>query len=133
MPIISLIFYAYCRLVDAFKGNIASAVEDAISKKIREGIAELDNLLQSLPKTISLDKTAVVNVSFVDNPVLTNSSIEIEINGLFTGRNDVLVPQSYHRRSETSVSCSGSTKMIMISLHENVLKSASLVYFTVSF
>lgn len=119
--------------MDAFEGNVATSVEEAISKKIREGIATLDNLLQSLPKTISIDKNAVVNVSFVDNPVLSNSSIEVEINGLFMGRNEVLVPQSYRKGSEISASCGGLPKMIKISLHENVFKSASLVYFAVSF
>ncbi|TKY57351.1 putative BPI/LBP family protein [Spatholobus suberectus] len=118
-------------LVDAFAGNIASAVEEAISEKIKEGTATLDYLLQSLPKTIPLDETAALNISFVDNPVLSDSSIEFEINGLFTGRNGVLVPQGYCRRSDISVSCGDrSPKMIMISLHENVFKSGSLVYFT---
>lgn len=126
-------FYFCCSLVDAFKGNIGSAVEDAVSKKIREGIPTLDNLLQTLPKTISIDETAALNISFVDNPVLSNSSIELEIDGLFTERNDVLVPQVYHRRSDISVSSGGLPKMINISLHENVFKSASEVYFAVSF
>ncbi|XP_057441094.1 putative BPI/LBP family protein At1g04970 isoform X1 [Lotus japonicus] len=121
--------WLYQVLVDAFEGNIASAVEKAISKKITEGIATLDNSLQSLPKTISLDKTAVLNVSFVDNPVLSNSSVELAINGLFTGRNDVLVTEEYHKRSEVSVSYGSVPKMIKISLHENVFKSASIVYF----
>lgn len=121
--------WLYQVLVDAFKGNIGSAVEDAVSKKIREGIPTLDNLLQTLPKTISIDETAALNISFVDNPVLSNSSIELEIDGLFTERNDVLVPQVYHRRSDISVSSGGLPKMINISLHENVFKSASEVYF----
>lgn len=123
--------WLYQVLVDAFAGNIASAVEEAISKKINEGISTLDYLLQSLPKTIALDKTAALNISFVDNPVLSDSAIELEINGLFTGRNDVLVPQGYHRGSDISVSGGDhSPKMITISLHENVFKSGSLVYFT---
>lgn len=130
------IFQFFCRLVDAFAGNIASAVEEAISKKINEGISTLDLLLQSLPKTIPLDETAALNVSFMDNPVLSDSAIELEINGLFTGRNEVLVPQAYYRGSglSLSASCGGSSpKMITISLHESVFKSGSLVYFTVSF
>ncbi|KAJ1392506.1 Lipid-binding serum glycoprotein, C-terminal [Sesbania bispinosa] len=121
--------WLYQVLVDAFEGTIASSVEENISKKIREGIETLDYVLQSLPKTISLDETAALNVSFVENPVLSDSSIELEINGLFTGRNDVLVPQGHHRVSGISVSCSGTTKMIQLSIHENVFKSASLVYF----
>lgn len=127
-------FVFCCRLVDAFKGNIGSAVEDAVSKKIREGIPTLDDLLQTLPKTISLDKTAALNVSFVDNPVLSKSSIELRINGLFSERKGVLVPQGYHKGSDPiSVSNGDLPKMINISIHENVFESASEVYFAVSF
>ncbi|MED6208280.1 hypothetical protein PIB30_043560 [Stylosanthes scabra] len=121
--------WLYQVLVDAFEGNIASSVEDAISKKISEGISTLDSLLQSLPKTISIDQTAILNVSFVDNPVLSNSSIEVEINGLFIGTNKALVPRSSLAGLETSTSCEGSPKMIKISIHEDVFKSASSVYF----
>ncbi|KAL2316701.1 hypothetical protein Fmac_030577 [Flemingia macrophylla] len=122
--------WLYQVLVDAFAGNIATAVEEAISKKIKEGISTLDYLLQSLPKTIALDETASLNISFVDNPVLSDSAIELDINGLFTGRNEVLVPRGYRRGSNISVSYGDhSPKMITISLHENVFKSGSLVYF----
>ncbi|KAF7831337.1 pectinesterase QRT1-like [Senna tora] len=121
--------WLYQRIVDLFGGEIASAVENSISEEIREGISKLNNSLQSLPKQIPLDETAVLNISFVDNPVLTNSSIEFEINGLFTRRNEVLVSQGYHRESDISSSCGGSLDMIKISLHEDVIKSASLVYF----
>ncbi|XP_058745040.1 putative BPI/LBP family protein At1g04970 [Vicia villosa] len=122
--------WLYQVLVDAFKGNIGSAVEDAVSKKIREGIPTLDDLLQTLPKTISLDKTAALNVSFIDNPVLSNSSIELKINGLFSERKGVLVPQGYHKGSDPiSLSNGDLPKMINISIHENVFKSASEVYF----
>ena len=119
--------------MDAFEGNVASTVEEGISEKIKEGIGKLDNLLQSLPKQIALDKTAALNVSFVGNPVLSNTSIAIAINGLFTRRNDVLVPQGYHKGLQISSACGGLPKMIKVSIHENVFKSASLVYFNVSF
>ncbi|XP_028758053.1 putative BPI/LBP family protein At1g04970 isoform X2 [Neltuma alba] len=125
--------WLYQRIVDLFEGKIASAVEDAISGKIREGILKLSSSLQSLPKEISLGETAVLNVSFVNNPVLTNSSIEFEINGLFTGKKEILVPQCFHREPETSFRCGGLSKMIKISLHEDVLNSASLVYFNAGY
>ncbi|KAJ1441313.1 Lipid-binding serum glycoprotein, C-terminal [Sesbania bispinosa] len=121
--------WLYQLLVDAFEVNIASAVEEAISDKIREGIGKLDNLLQSLSKQISLDKTAALNVSFVGNPVLSNSSIAIAINGLFIGRNEALVPQVFQKGLKISAACGGLPKMIKVSIHENVFKSASLVYF----
>lgn len=68
------LLYVCFRLVDVFEGDITSAVEEGISEKIKEGIMNLDHFLKSLPEQISLDKTAALNVSFVGNPVLSNSS-----------------------------------------------------------
>ena len=85
--------------MDDFKGKIASAVEDAISKKIRERKIKLDSLLQLLPKQVPVYSIAVLNVTFVDNPVLCNSSIEFEINGIVTGTaKDAFVVSNYNRR-----------------------------------
>lgn len=122
--------WLYQLLVDVFEGDITSAVEEGISEKIKEGIMNLDHFLKSLPEQISLDKTAALNVSFVGNPVLSNSSIAIAINGLFTGKNEVLVPQRYYQKGmKISAACGGLQKMIKVSIHENVFKSASLVYY----
>ena len=82
-----------------FKRKIASAVEDAISKKIRERKIKLDSLLQLLPKQVPVYSIAVLNVTFVDNPVLCNSSVEFEINGIVTGTaKDAFVVSNYNRR-----------------------------------
>ncbi|KAL5054145.1 hypothetical protein RYX36_034827 [Vicia faba] len=121
--------WLYQLLVDAFEENIASSVEEGISGKIKEGITKLDNFLQALPKQISLDETAALNVSFVGNPVLSNSSVAVAINGLFTRTSQILVPQSYKKGYQVSSACGGLPKMIKVSIHENVFKSASLVYF----
>ncbi|KAG5002037.1 hypothetical protein JHK87_023109 [Glycine soja] len=89
------------RLVDAFEGDIASAVEEGISEKIKEGIVNIDNLLQSLPEKISLDKTAALNVSFVGNPVLSKRKLIIDElpdqNILNTAEWRFIVPQLYKR------------------------------------
>lgn len=127
------LLYVCFRLVDVFEGDITSAVEEGISEKIKEGIMNLDHFLKSLPEQISLDKTAALNVSFVGNPVLSNSSIAIAINGLFTGKNEVLVPRGYQKGVKISAACGGLQKMLKVSIHENVFKSASLVYYNVSF
>jgi len=95
---------------------------------------KLDNFLESLPKKISLDNSSTLNVSFVSNPVMSSSSIAIAINGLFTGKNEVLLPQGYHhKKMKISSACGGLPKMIKVSIHESVFKSASEVYFNVSF
>lgn len=123
----------YQGLVDAFKEQIASAVEDSVSKRIREGIIKLDSLLQSVPKEIPVDHVAALNVTFVKDPVSSNSSIDFEINGLFTAKDGIPAPNNYHKKHRAPVSCTGPSKMIEISLDENVFNSATSVYFRADF
>ncbi len=118
--------------MDAFERKIVTAVENAISKKIREGIIKLDSKLQSLPKQIPVYGTAVLNVTFVDNPVLSDSSVKFEINGLVTAKDAFVVSNYNHKRGMSSSSCSSPAKMIQISLQESVFNSLSSVYFDVS-
>ncbi|KAJ6965929.1 hypothetical protein NC652_003723 [Populus alba x Populus x berolinensis] len=89
--------WLYQGIVDAFQGSIGSAVENAISNKIKEEIVKLDSLLQSLPKQIPIDHVAALNATFVDSPALSNSFIELEINGLFTATDDFAVPRNYDK------------------------------------
>uniref|UniRef100_A0A803QCE2 Lipid-binding serum glycoprotein C-terminal domain-containing protein n=1 Tax=Cannabis sativa TaxID=3483 RepID=A0A803QCE2_CANSA len=124
--------WLYQGLVDAFQGNIESLVEDAMSKKIGEGITKLDSLLQSLPKQIQVYDIAAMNVTFVGKPVLSKSSIEFEINGLFTAIDD-LTSRFYHKNLLDHVFCNASTKMIEISLHEEVFNSVSLLFFNAGY
>ncbi|WKA12540.1 hypothetical protein VitviT2T_029915 [Vitis vinifera] len=123
----------YQGLVDAFKEQIASAVEDSVSKRIREGIIKLDSLLQSVPKEIPVDHVAALNVTFVKDPVSSNSSIDFEINGLFTAKDGIPAPTNYHKKHRAPVSCTGPAKMIEMSLDENVFNSATSVYFKADF
>ncbi|GMP65205.1 hypothetical protein CsSME_00026109 [Camellia sinensis var. sinensis] len=58
-----------------------------------------------------------------------NSFIGLEIDGLFTARDEIKASNHYSRNSLASVPCEGPAKMVGISIHENVLNSASLVYF----
>lgn len=121
--------WLYQGLVDAFEGTIASAVEDTISKKITEGMMKIDSQLQSLPKEIPIAGVAQWNITFVNDPILSNSSVGFEINGLFTGKDKNVTSGHYLRNFQTSGSCKRADKMVGISIHEKVLNSASLVYF----
>ncbi|XVE80455.1 hypothetical protein DITRI_Ditri14bG0141000 [Diplodiscus trichospermus] len=125
--------WLYQGIVDAFQGKIVSAIEDAIIKKIREGIIKLDSLLQSLPKEMQVNDVVALNVTFVDDPLLSDSSIELEINGLFTGADGTSVSNYYCKGSQSFLSSKGSAKMVEISLHENVFKSAASVYFDANY
>lgn len=120
-------------MVDAFGAQIASAVESAITKKLKEGISKLDSLLQFLPKEVHVDDNASLNVTFVNDPQLSSSSIGFEINGLFMGRQKEMLSNYYHRNPHLSVLCRDSAKMLGITLDEAVFNSASSLYYDVSF
>ncbi|GAB2230002.1 hypothetical protein Droror1_Dr00014258 [Drosera rotundifolia] len=121
--------WLYQGLVEAFSHNIESAVENAITKKINQGISKIDSLLQSLPQDIRVDDTASLNVTFIRDPIFDDSFVDFEINGLFVGTEKALRSKHHNVISEALASCQGPAKMVAISLHENVLNSASLVYF----
>lgn len=121
--------WLYQGVVDAFSDHIESAVENAISKKLNEGISKIGSLLQSLPTQIKVDDTSALNVTFVGDPSFSDSSITFVINGLFIPKNGALATPYHHRISQGLVPCYTPTKMIAMSLHEDVFNSASLVYF----
>lgn len=127
-------------MLDAFEVRLTSAVENAISKKLREGIVKLDSLLQSLPKEIPIRNIAALNVTFVGNPQLRDTSLTLSINGLISAK-DAYSAFSYHHLEHllaslehllASVPVRDPASMVTISLHEKVLVSASSVYYDVS-
>ncbi|WCJ37437.1 lipid-binding serum glycoprotein family protein [Euphorbia peplus] len=125
--------WLYQGIIDALEGNIGAAVEDTITEKLGEGILKLDSLLQSLPKDIPVDDNASLNVTFVKDPLLSNSSIEFDINGLFTGRTNIPVSMDFLKSSQPSAFCPDPSKMLGISLDEAVFNSASALYYNAKF
>uniref|UniRef100_A0A803LXY5 Lipid-binding serum glycoprotein C-terminal domain-containing protein n=1 Tax=Chenopodium quinoa TaxID=63459 RepID=A0A803LXY5_CHEQI len=121
--------WLYQGVVDAFSDHIESAVENAIVKKLNEGISKIGSLLQSLPTEIKVDESSALNVTFVGDPTLSDSSIGFVVNGLFIPRNGALATPHQHRILQISVPCYTPAKMIAMSLHEDVFNSAALVYF----
>ncbi|XP_074583696.1 putative BPI/LBP family protein At1g04970 isoform X2 [Curcuma longa] len=119
----------YQGFIYAFANHIRSSVEDAIIKKITEGAQKLDLFLQTLPKEIDVDKISSLNVTFVDEPILTNSSLELDINGLFIPSNKTYAQNYLYKVSQLSNSCDGAQKMLSITLDEAVFNSASVIYF----
>lgn len=119
-------------MIDAFKDKIASAVENAVSKKLGDAIEELDGLLQTLPKEVSVNNVTALNVTFIGDPKLSKSSLELEINGLFSLKDEPAVSKLQQENVQVLFSCNGPTRMVGISLYENVLESAFTVYFEAS-
>lgn len=119
------------RVADAFIQDIISSFEDSVSNKIKDGIIYVDSLLKSVPKEIPIDNVAAINVTLVNDPVISDSSFELEIDGLFTANDETAISSLQKEVKEDSNSCEGLNKMIWISLHEKVLDSAVSVYFEV--
>ncbi|CAH2053236.1 unnamed protein product [Thlaspi arvense] len=118
--------WLYQGVVDAFEKNIISTVENNVSNQILEKLKKLDSFLQSLPKERKIDGNVAVNLSFAGNPVLGDSSVEVEISGLFLPSGSGVVA-SGHRSS--SISRGDDKRMVAISIEEEVFNSATLVYF----
>lgn len=121
-------------MVNAFKDQIGASVETTISNKLTEGVSDLDSFLQSLPKEIPVDDKAALNVTFTSDPILRDSSITFEIDGLFTKTetNQVLKSSSFRKSAAPSAICPGNSKMLGISLDEAVFNSAAALYYNVS-
>ncbi|KAL6143972.1 hypothetical protein ACLB2K_054667 [Fragaria x ananassa] len=123
----------YQGMINAFEEQIGSAVENAITKKLKDGIVKLDTLLQALPKEIPLDDDTYLNATFVNEPVLSNSSIGFEINGLFTARRKPSVSEYLNKDTKALVACSDPSKMLGIALDEAVFNSVAATYFDAEF
>uniref|UniRef100_A0A1J3J382 Putative BPI/LBP family protein n=1 Tax=Noccaea caerulescens TaxID=107243 RepID=A0A1J3J382_NOCCA len=124
----------YQGMVNAFKDQIGASVESTISKKLTEGVSDLDSFLQSLPKEIPVDDKAALNLTFTSDPVLRNSSITFEIDGLFTKRETINQDlKSFFRKSVSSGICPENTKMLGISVDEAVFNSAAALYYDADF
>lgn len=119
-------------MVNAFKDQIGSSVESTIANKLTEGVSDLDSFLQSLPKEIPVDDKAALNVTFTSDPILKDSSMTFEIDGLFTKRETNQVLKSFFRKSVSSVICPRNSKMLGISVDEAVFNSAAALYYNVS-
>lgn len=117
------------RFINAFEDHIKAAVEKAIPVNIIEGAGKLDSFLQGLPRTVSLDDIAALNMTFVNDPHYGNSSIEFDINGLITSA--VAKTANLQKHPHLSLSCGGASKMLLLSIDEDVFNSASEVYFKV--
>lgn len=121
--------WLYQGIVDFFEDDIVSAVEDTITNKVIDAVVKLDTVFQSLPKEISFGDVATLNVTITDGPIMSATSLLIGIDGLFTQIDDEVTSVRYGVNLLSDSLCNNPQKMVAISVHENVLNSASLVYF----
>ncbi|XP_024976996.1 putative BPI/LBP family protein At1g04970 isoform X1 [Cynara cardunculus var. scolymus] len=121
--------WLYQGIVDYFEDDIVSAVEDTITKNVMDGVMKLDSISESLPKEIAFGDVATLNITITEGPIMTNTSLLIGIDGLFTQIGYGITSGRYGNSLLSTGSCNNAEKMVGISVHENVLNSASVVYF----
>ncbi|CAN6182710.1 unnamed protein product [Urochloa humidicola] len=120
----------YQVFIDAFSNHIRSSVENAITQKIMEGALKLDSFLGNLPKKINLDSVAAMNATFVNDPLFKTSSVEFDIDGLFIPSNETTAPGDMLLGDiKFALPFGSSSKMLWISLDEDVFNSVSALYF----
>jgi len=89
--------------------------------------------LETLPKEVPVDDHTSLNVTFVNDVLLSDSSVGFETNGLFIKRNPSLpILDLYHNNLKLPILCTNSSKMVGITLDEAVFNSASALYYDVS-
>ncbi|KAK9056788.1 hypothetical protein SSX86_024151 [Deinandra increscens subsp. villosa] len=123
--------WLYQGILDAFREEIVSTVEKAITKILKIEISKLESLLQSLPKQIPVDDLASLNVTLVNNPFLSDTSLGFEINGLFI--ENKTYTRSYGNSLQPPVHCLDPSKMIGMAIDEAVFKSAFALYYNAMF
>lgn len=122
----------FFRFIDGFSNHIRTSVENAITKKILEGVLKLDSFLRNLPKKIDLDSVAAMNVTFANDPIFKRSSVEFDIDGLFIPSDEIVVPRDMLLGDiKFALPLGSSSKMLWISLDEDVFNSVSALYFKV--
>ncbi|WCJ37436.1 lipid-binding serum glycoprotein family protein [Euphorbia peplus] len=120
--------WLFRRMTHSFQRDIGVSVQNAISKKFREQILKLNSFLRDVPKEIPIDEISSLDITLLDG----NSSI-FDIKGLFISRNRIPAPTRNFRSNEPSVFCTKEPNMIGISIHEDVLNSASALYYDAKF
>lgn len=102
-----------------------------------DGSSKLNALLQKVPKSISLDDISSLNLTLISDPVYSNTSIEFDINGIFSSSSAKEKAYNMWRENNSQngvhLSSNGEPKMFMVAIDEEVLNSALQVYFQVIF
>lgn len=119
----------YQGFIDAFEDLFPSAVENVLSKKIKEASEGFNSVFQSFQKGFPISSFAALNITLIGEPELSDSSLKLAIDGLFGAKDDIVVSKSHNSYLRDSLSCKSPHKMIMASLNEHVLESAALIYF----
>lgn len=118
------------RFVDAFEGLITSKLENTIPEKIAKKIESFNSVLESFPKEVPITSLAALNITFVGDPELSDTSLKLALNGSFSAKDDN--PVSKYEYLQDPSSCNSPPRMVKISVNDHVFESLLMVYFEVS-
>ena len=119
------------RFVYAFDEEIRAAIEAAISKRIIASADELDEYLQALPRNLPIDDVSAVDVTIVEDPMVSPAFLSVGVKGEFSSLEKSVNFTFPDHGLEPGLFCSDSTKMVTIALMDYVINSATDVYYEV--
>uniref|UniRef100_A0A7I4EBQ8 Lipid-binding serum glycoprotein C-terminal domain-containing protein n=1 Tax=Physcomitrium patens TaxID=3218 RepID=A0A7I4EBQ8_PHYPA len=121
--------WLYQLFVYAFDEEIRAILEAAITKRIIASIAQLDNNLQLLPRYLPIDDVSAVDVTIVQDPLVSLTFLSVGVRGEFTSLSK---PSNFtfpDHGLPPGLFCNDSTKMVTIALCDYVINSAAAVYY----
>ncbi|KAI5674749.1 hypothetical protein M9H77_15113 [Catharanthus roseus] len=119
--------WLYQGFVDAFEGLITSKLENTIPEKIAKKIESFNSVLESFPKEVPITSLAALNITFVGDPELSDTSLKLALNGSFSAKDDI--PVSKYEYLQDPSSCNSPPRMVKISVNDHVFESLLMVYF----
>ena len=117
--------------MNAFDEEIRAVIEVTISNKILVSAEQLDNYLQGLPRFLPIDDVSAIDVTIVEDPVVSPTYLSVGVMGEFTSLGNASNFTFPDHGLQPGMFCSDSKKMVTIALCDYVINSAAAVYYEV--
>lgn len=92
---------------------------------------QLDNYLQGLPRFLPIDDVSAIDVTIVQDPLISPTFLSVGVRGEFTSLGNSSNFTFPDHGLQPGLFCSDSTKMVTIALCDYVINSAANVYYEV--
>ncbi|KAL2613523.1 hypothetical protein R1flu_025215 [Riccia fluitans] len=121
--------WLYNWFVLAFYDRIRSSVEGQITAQMKIGVEHLDKWLLELPRRVPIDDTSAIDVTVVDNPLMSPTFLSVGAKGEFVALKSPKPFPDPDTELTAGLFCDQSVKMLTIALSDYVLNSAGSVYY----